>query len=165
MSLVYLATWRDPFGDLTTYTGAVFSAWRLAADALLVVFLRGEDRRWRVEARLGEQAARLIPWAEWEDILAEARTEVNRVQPAAAVINLAERLFDLLSSDRKPLKETRRSWGWAYAVAGLAGVIGLAVGVRLFLCPRCFRPLRRRASLRGILRVCPRCRYTRAGLR
>ncbi|MFH1609287.1 MAG: hypothetical protein ABID40_01490 [Candidatus Bipolaricaulota bacterium] len=165
VSFVYLATWRDPFANLTTYTGAVFSAWRLPKDALLVVFLRGEDRRWRVEARFGERAAAAVPQTEWQKILAEAGIEANRAQPAQAVLNLGDRLLALLSSDRTPVPATERPWWWAYALAGLAGVAGLVLLVRSLLCPRCFRPLRRRASFRGIIRVCPRCRYTRAGPR
>jgi len=165
VSFVYLATWHDPFANLTTYTSAVFSAWRLPQDALLVVFLRGEDRRWRVEARFGERAAAVVLQTEWQRVLAEARIEANRAQPAQAVVNLGDRLVALLSSERTSVPASRRSWWWAYALAGLAGVAGLALVLRSLLCPRCFRLLRRRASFRGILRVCPRCRYTRAGPR
>lgn len=159
---MYLATWRDPFADLSRYAVSVFSAWRLPKDALLVVFLRGDDRRWRVEARLGTAAALAVPQEEWAEILAEAQIEANRAQVAFAVTNLAERLLSLLSSERKPAKEARRSWAWAYVVVGLAGLGGLVLAVRTFLCPQCLWPLRRRASFRGILWVCPRCRFTRA---
>ncbi|HEU68578.1 MAG TPA: hypothetical protein ENN53_05120 [Candidatus Acetothermia bacterium] len=165
MSLVYLASWHDPFGDLATYVGAIFSAWRLPADALLVVFLRDGDRRWQVAAQAGEGAASLLPYPEWEELLAGAKVTANRAQPAVAAANLAAGLLELLSSERAPAPEGRRSWGWAYALLGVAGAIGLLVAGRIFLCPRCLRPLRRRSSLRGILWVCPRCRYTRAGLR
>lgn len=165
VSLVYLATWHDPFANLTAYTSAVFSAWRLPQDAILVVFRRGEDRRWRVEARFGERAAAVVSQTEWQKILAEAGIEANRAQPAQAVLNLGDRLLALLASERIPAPATRRSWWWAYALAGLAGVAGLVLIVRYLLCPRCFRPLRRHASFRGIIRVCPRCRYTRAGPR
>jgi hypothetical protein len=81
------------------------------------------------------------------------------------VANLAERLLALLSSDRVRAPTPHRSWGWAYVLSGLAGVGALVLVLRSVLCPRCFRPLRRRPSFTGILRVCPRCRYTRAGPR
>lgn len=165
MSFVYLATWRDPFANLAEYANAVFSAWRLPRDALLVVFLRDAARRWQVEARFGEQAAAVVPQTEWQDILAEARVEANRAQPAQAVANLGDRLLALLASDRAQVPAARRSWWWAYTLAGIAGLAGLVLGLRFVLCPRCFRRLRRRRSFSGILRVCPRCRYTRAGLR
>jgi hypothetical protein len=165
VSFVYLATWHDPFGNLTTYATRIFSAWRLPKDALLVVFLRDAARRWHVAARLGERAAALVASPEWEGILAEAGVEANRAQPAQAVGNLAEGLLALLLSDRVRVPTPRRSWGWAYALGALAGAAALVLALRSLLCPRCFRPLRRRPSFTGILRVCPRCRYTRAGPR
>ncbi len=161
VSLVYLASWHDPFGNPSRYAQAVFSAWRLPPQALLVVFLRGEDRRWRVEAVLGAAAAAKVPPG-WEEVLAQARVEANRIQPAAAFGNLAERLHALLVAG--PRAPPRRSWVWLYALLGILGVGGLLLG-RAFLCPQCLRPLRRRPSFRGILWVCPRCRYTRTGRR
>ncbi len=165
MSLVYLASWHDPFGDPATYAGAIFSAWGLPADALLVVFLRGEDQRWQVAAQAGAGVASLLSHPEWEELLAGARVTANRAQPAVAAVNLAAGLLELLSSERVPAPEGRRSWGWAYALLGVATAVGILVAGRIFLCPHCLRPLRRRSSFRGILWVCPRCRFTRAGLR
>ncbi len=165
VSLVYLASWHNPFGDLAAYAGKVFSAWRLASDAILVVFLRGEDRRWQVGARAGGKAAALLPQPGWEEVLSEARVEANRAQPAVAIANLAERLLDLLAAERTAAPQKRRSWGWAYALLALGAAGGLVFAARIFLCPKCLRPLRRRSSFRGILWVCPRCRCTRAGLR
>ncbi|MDD2912986.1 MAG: TPM domain-containing protein, partial [Candidatus Bipolaricaulis anaerobius] len=165
VSLVYLASWHDPFGDIDLYARAIFSAWGLPTDALLVVFLRGEDRRWQVAARAGERVGPLLPQPEWEDLLAEARVTANRAQPAVAVENLATGLLSLLTTGRQEPQEGRRSWTWAYAVAGLIGIGALILAARAFLCPHCLRPLRRRPSLGGILWVCPRCRYTRASRR
>lgn len=162
VSLVYLASWHDPFGNPARYAQAVFSAWRLPPEALLVVFLRGEDRRWRVEAVLGSGAAARVPPG-WEEVLAQARVEANRIQPAAAFGNLAERLLELLVTG--PRAPPRRSWAWLYILLGLLGVGALLLVGREFLCPQCLRPLRRRPSFRGILWVCPRCRYTRTGRR
>ncbi|QAA77352.1 MAG: hypothetical protein BIP78_1588 [Candidatus Bipolaricaulis sibiricus] len=162
---MYLASWHDPFSNPTVYASAVFSAWRLPADAVLVVFLRGEDRRWSVEARLGEKAAGRVAPPEWEGILAEARIEANRAHPALAIANLATRLLDLLISGPKERTERPRSWTWAYVVLSVAGGGVLFLAARTFLCPHCLRPLRRRASFRGILWTCPRCRFTRTGLR
>ncbi|MCX7750942.1 MAG: TPM domain-containing protein [Candidatus Bipolaricaulota bacterium] len=163
VSLVYLASWHDPFRDPARYAQAVFRAWNLPAQALLVVFLRGADRRWRVEAVLGSEAAAKVPPAGWEEILAQARIEANRLQPASAFGNLAQRLLALLTTG--PRAPARRSWAWAYAVAALLGIGGVLLLGRAFLCPHCLRPLRRRPSFRGILWVCPRCRYTRTGRR
>jgi len=143
----------------------VFTSWRLSPDAVLVVFLRGDDRRWSVGSRLGSKAASLIHSAEWEDLLADARVEANRAQPALAVSNLADRLLDLLVSGPKQTKESRRSWAWAYVGLALVGAGGLFVAARTLLCPQCWRPLRRRSSFGGILWTCPRCRFTRTGLR
>lgn len=165
MSFVYLASWHDPFGDPARYARAVFAAWRLPSDGLLAVFLRGTDRRWRVEAELGPATAAVVPPAEWAEILAQARIEANRLQPAGAVTNLAVRLLELLSSAPRSRSSPRRSWAWAYALLAVLGMAALVLLARRFLCPHCLRPLRRRPSFRGILWVCPRCRYTRAGLR
>jgi len=165
VAFVYLASWHDPFGDPARYARAVFSAWRLPPEGLLVVFLRGADRRWRVEAELGPSAARLIPSAEWAEILAQARIEANRIQPAGAATNLAERLLELLVSGPRPRASGRRSWTWAYVLLSVLALGAIVLLARLFLCPHCLRPLRRRPSFRGILWVCPRCRYTRAGPR
>lgn len=162
LSFVYLATWHDPFGDLATYAARVFSAWRLPPEAVLIVFLRDEARRWRVEARFGEKARLLVASAEWDEILTAARIEANRAQPAFAVTNLAERLLGLLVAGPKPPQASGRPWVWAYVMAGLIGIGGLVLAARLLLCPHCLRPLRRRPSFRGILWVCPRCRFTRA---
>lgn len=165
VSFVYLASWHDPLNNLLQYAASVFTAWRLPPDAVLVVFMRGEDRRWRVEARLGDQARARVASPEWEETLAEARIEANRAQPAFAVANLADRLLDLLVSGPKQPVETRRSWAWVYAVLALVGAGGVFLALRVFLCPHCLHPLRRRASFRGILWTCPRCRFTRTGLR
>ena len=86
LSLVYLASWHDPLSNLPQYAAAVFSSWRLPPDAVLLVFMRGEDRRWRVEARLGEEVRARVASSEWEEILAEARIEANRAQPAGAAV-------------------------------------------------------------------------------
>ena len=165
MSFVYLASWHNPLNDLSRYAAAVFTSWRLPPDAVLVVFWRGEDRRWSVGSRLGNKAASLVPLAEWEDLLADARVEANRAEPALAVANLADRLLDLLVAGPKQANESRRSWAWAYVVLALVGAGGVFVAARVFLCPLCWRPLRRRSSFGGILWTCPRCRFTRTGLR
>jgi len=164
---VYLASWRDPLNNLPQYAASVFAAWRLPSDAVLAVFLRGEDRRWRVEARLGDKARARVASPAWEEILAEARIEANRAQPAVAVANLADRLLELLVSGPKASQQPRRSWTWAYVLLSILGAGGLFLLARVFLCPHCLRPLRQRASFRGtgILWTCPRCRFTRTGLR
>lgn len=160
-SLVYLASWHDPFQNPGVYAREVFKAWRLPGEAVLLVFVRGEDRRWRVGAALGEKAQATIPAGGWKDLLAQAEVEVNRGQPALAALNLAQRLLHLLTTGR-----TATSFkGWAYALAGAAGAAVVLLLGRAFLCPRCFRPLRRRPSFRGIIAVCPRCRWTRAAAR
>lgn len=165
VSFVYLASWHDPFGDPKRYARAVFSAWGLPPDGLLAVFLRGTDRRWRVEGELGPAAAAAVPPAEWAEILVQARIEANRLQPAGAVTNLAGRLLEILTSPPRSRSSPKRSWAWAYVLGAVLGLGALVFLGRVLLCPHCLRPLRRRPSFRGILRVCPRCRYTRAGLR
>lgn len=160
INLVYLASWRDPFGDPGRYAAEVFRFWGLSEKHVLLVFLRGEDRRWRVALHKG--AAVSLP-PKVEELLARAELEANRARPGYAALHF---LTDLLSLLREKTAETKEpgEFPWRYALfGGLFGVFLLFVARRI--CPRCGRPLRRVRSLSGIILVCPRCRYTRTGLR
>ncbi len=159
VQLVYLASWYDPFGHPARYAQEVFRAWRLGPEAVLVVFLRGEDRRWHVAVQWGDRAYPRLSQASWNDLLSQAQLEANRARPAHAVLNFASRLLQALPQGAQV---TRRSFPWPYVVGGLAGAMGLLMWIRSRLCPRCWWPLQRRPSWRGTIVVCPRCRWTRA---
>lgn len=157
LGLVYLASWHDPFGDPQRYAAEVFRAWGLGKNQALLVFLRGADRRWRVIIQAGPAAP--LP-ATVEALRQRAELEANRTRPGYAAVRFTS---DLLSALQKPEPgRTRFSLPWPAILAGVVGLAALFFVFRLF-CPHCFRPLRRVASVGGILWVCPRCRYTRAG--
>ncbi len=153
---MYLASWHDPFGDPLRYAAEVFRAWGLGENQTLLVFLRGADRRWRVVVRAGP-AVRLP--ARTEELRQRAELEANRTRPGYAAVRF---LSGLLSALEEPPSRGGLVVPWKAILLGLAAGAGLLGVLRLF-CPRCFRPLRRVESVGGILWVCPRCRYTRAG--
>lgn len=157
LELVYLASWHDPFGDPQRYATEVFRAWNLRENQGLLVFLRGVDRRWRVVFRAGSTAP--VPPAV-EELRKRAELEANRARPGYAAVRFVEALLSALQEPAT--KRTGFSLPWVAILAGLGGLAALLLLSRLF-CPQCFRPLRRVASVGGILWVCPRCRYTRAG--
>lgn len=157
--LVYLATWRDPFGDPARYAAEVFQAWKLSDKYLLLVFVRGEDRRWRVAIRPG--AALLLP-QKIEELRGRAELEANRARPGYAALRFASSLLSLLREGETNGAGKRFPWPYVLG-AGLFVLLLLFLGRRI--CPRCGFPLRRVRSLSGIILVCPRCRYTRTSLR
>lgn len=156
LSLVYLASWRDPFGDPGRYASEVFQAWGLGEDQALLVFLR-TGGRWRVVFHTGASVS-LPPEA--EELRKRAETEANRIGPGHALVRLLSALLSVLhgSGEERP----RFSWPWEGVLAAAGGIAGVFLAWRL-LCPLCWRPLRRVPSLSGIIWVCPRCHYTRAG--
>ncbi len=157
LNLVYLASWHDPFGHPQRYAAEVFRAWNLREDHVLLVFLRGADRRWRVVLWAGS-AVRLPPHI--EELRQRAETEANRTRPGYAAVRFVEALLSAL--EEPAAKRRGFAVSWVAVVAGLVGLAAVMLLARL-LCPHCLRPLRRLASVGGILWVCPRCRYTRAG--
>lgn len=160
VTLVYLASWRDPFGNPQRYAAEVFRAWGLAEGHLLLVCLRGEDRRWRVAIHAGGRVS--LP-AAVEELRAKAELEANRIRPGYAVVRFAAELLSALGKEG-PAAGRAGSFPWKYLLFGALGLLLFGVLARR-LCPRCGRPLRRVRSLSGIIWACPRCRYTRAGLR
>ncbi len=158
MYLVYLASWRDPFGDPERYAAEVFRAWKLSDNHLLLVFVRGEDRRWRVALHKG--AALSLPLG-LEKLVSRAELEANRARPGYAAVHFVTALLSALHEKKS---SESASFPWRYALFG-AIFVALVLFVVRRVCPRCGRPLRRVRSLSGIILVCPRCRYTRTGLR
>lgn len=157
MELVYLASWHDPFGDPQRYAAEVFRAWGLREHQALLVFLRGADRRWRVVVRAGPKAR--LP-ENVEALRQRAELEANRARPGYAAVRFVGGLLSALGEPASA--RTGFALPWRALLAGGAALAGLFLLLRL-LCPRCFWPLRRVRSVGGILWVCPRCRYTRAG--
>lgn len=155
IELVYLASWRDPFGDPDTYARQVFSAWELGNGDVLIVFLR-EGGRWRVAGVVGPGVG--IDREGFRRALSSAESLVRHAPPAHAVLALVKDL--LAMAEGSGVKEEGHPL-WPYLVAGLAALVGGVWVARTRLCPRCLRPLRRERSWRGIIWVCPRCRYTR----
>jgi len=157
--LVYLASWRDPFGNPGRYAAEVFQAWKLSDKHLLLVFVRSEDRKWRVAIHSG--AALSLP-REVEELRSKAEREANRIRPGSAALHFVSSLLSLVrEGEARP--KAAGSFPWRYVLfAGLFVFFVVFVGLRI--CPRCGRPLRRVRSVSGIIWVCPRCRYTRTSL-
>ncbi len=159
ITLVYLASWHDPYGDPDRYASAVFDAWGLGRDALLIVFLRDARYIWEVRARMGPDVHERVSRGELEELLSGAARTANRASPGRALDGLLEDLRARLTGVSAPSR--RRTPVWPFAL-GAAAVLAAGIAWRAFLCPRCIRPLRRGQSLGRIMWVCPRCRYTRA---
>ncbi len=158
LRLVYLATWRDPFNNPGRYAQEVFHAWGLSEYHALLVFARGEDRRWRVAFHAGSAAP--VP-PEVSALLTQAESEANRARPGYAALRLAAGLLSALEQPTGAA-EAPRPFPWKYVLLG-AALLGGGILLGRRICPRCGWFLRRRESFGGILWVCPRCRYTRAG--
>lgn len=154
---VYLATWRDPFGDPVRYAQELFRAWALSPHHALFVLVRGEDGRWRVALWAG--AAVPLP-SDLKELLAQAQQEANRARPGYAALRFFAAWLSTLERER--LGGPARPFPWKYVVLGGA-LLGLGFFLARRICPRCGWFLERRESLGGILLVCPRCRYTRVG--
>ena len=157
---MYLASWRDPFGNPERYASEVFQAWKLSDQNLLLVFLRGEDRKWRVAIYSGRALS--LPQGV-EELRNRAEQEANRARPGYAAVHFVSSLLSLIrEGEARP--KTTRAFPWQYVLfASLFVLFAVFVGLRI--CPRCGRPLRRVRSVTGIIWVCPRCRYTRTSLR
>lgn len=163
LSLVYLASWRDPFSDPQRYAQEVFRSWRLGPQSLLLVLLRGEDRHWRVALAAGAEAAGRIP--ELTGLLSQAEVEANRIRPSYAAIRFLEKLLAEVDQPKvPPASQESGTFPWWWVVLGL-GLFFLVLFLSFMVCPRCLRPLRRVRSFGGILWICPRCRYTRVSRR
>jgi len=160
IQLVYLASWRDPFSDPKRYAAEVFRAWALSERTLLLVFVRDENRRWHVAIQTGSALA--LP-EKVEELRKKAETEANRMRPGYAAVHFVSGLLAALSEAQKPQAATK-NFPWKPTLLGGVGLFLLFLFARR-ICPRCGRPLRRVRSVSGIIWVCPRCRYTRAGLR
>lgn len=157
IQLVYLATWRDPFGDPQRYAQEVFRAWGLSPYHALFVLVRGEDRRWRGALWAGT-AVPLPP--NLEELLVRAQQEANRARPGYAALRFVAAWLSALEKDEP--KGKTPPFPWNYMLLG-AVLLGAGFFLAHRICPRCGWLLRRQASWGGILWVCPRCRYTRAG--
>ncbi len=155
---VYLATWRDPFFDPQRYAAEVFRAWALSDKHVLFVLIRGEDRRWHVALLCGSGVS--LP-KKTQELLARAQLEANRTRPGYAALQFVGRFLSAVKEEKAPGKNTP-SFPWRYVLFGGLFLAALFWFSRR-ICPRCGRPLRRTESISGILWVCPRCRYTRAG--
>jgi len=160
--LVYLATWRDPFSDPGKYARRVFSEWGLGAESALIVLVRDERNRWHAAGQRGEAAAARFDDASWEEFRSKAQAEANRGLPGTAAVSWATNL-KLLQEATPSEEEGPRVWP-AVLMAG-TGVAVVVLLARRLLCPHCLRPLRQQHTWGGIIRVCPRCRYSRAGRR
>lgn len=136
----------------------VFRAWNLSEKSLLVVFLRGEDRRWQVVLHFG---AAVSPPSELETLRAQAELEANRARPGYAAVRFTSNLLTALHEAKARVDKAKKV-PWKLILFGLAFLGALFLLLRWF-CPRCGRILRRVHSVSGIIWVCPRCRYTRAG--
>jgi len=159
LALVYLASWHDPYDDPDRYASAVFDAWELGSDALLIVFLRDARRVWEVRARMGPDVHGRVSREELKELLVDAARAANRTSPGRALMGLMEDLQARVAGVAPPSRRSISIWPF---VLGAVGLLAAGIAWRAFLCPRCLRPLRRGRSLGRILWVCPRCRYTRA---
>jgi len=161
LSLVYLASWRDPFGSPEVYAREVFRNWDLGGNAILIVLLKGDRGRWHVAGALGVDAASHIPEQEFSRLLERAEGEANRAPPAHAVLKLAEGILALAKGAGHAAADSGSTGVWPYVVGGVF-LCALLILLRSRLCPNCFHLLHRRSTSRGIILVCPRCGYTRA---
>lgn len=129
---MYLASWRDPFGDPSVYAREVFRAWGLGPRSILVVFLR-PGRRWEAAGVLGEGVP--ISREEFNRLLSRAARQANRAPPAHAVLNLVESLAGLVEGRVETASADRRAGAYVALGILLAGA-AIWLVLRARLCPR-----------------------------
>jgi uncharacterized membrane protein YgcG len=173
VQIVILATIYDPYDDPPRYAQEIWGFWKLGKDTVLLVFVKEQTKnQWAFALRLGDEVRERFSSADLERMQSGLSYLLERRRVKTAIEESVKALRAMLEGSYgqpPPSVSGVRLLVWLWVVVGLAGLGGVALGVRALLqgrCPRCGARMRvyhtySRQGARIAYRSCPRCGYSR----
>jgi uncharacterized membrane protein YgcG len=173
VQIVILATIYDPYDDPPRYAQEIWGFWKLGKDTVLLVFVKEQTKnQWAFALRLGDEVRERFSSADLERMQSGLSYLLERRRVKTAIEESVKALRAMLEGSYgqpPPSVSGGRLLVWLWVVVGLAGLGGVALGVRALLqgrCPRCGARMRvyhtySRQGARIAYRSCPRCGYSR----
>jgi uncharacterized membrane protein YgcG len=173
VQIVILATIYDPYDDPPRYAQEIWGFWKLGKDTVLLVFVKEQTKnQWAFALRLGDKVRERFSSADLERMQSGLSYLLERRRVKTAIEESVKALRAMLEGSYgqpPPSVSGGRLLVWLWVVVGLAGLGGVALGVRALLqgrCPRCGARMRvyhtySRQGARIAYRSCPRCGYSR----
>jgi uncharacterized membrane protein YgcG len=173
VQIVILATIYDPYDDPPRYAQEIWGFWKLGKDTMLLVFVKEQTKnQWAFALRLGDEVRERFSSADLERMQSGLSYLLERRRVKTAIEESVKALRAMLEGSYgqpPPSVSGGRLLVWLWVVVGLAGLGGVALGVRALLqgrCPRCGARMRvyhtySRQGARIAYRSCPRCGYSR----
>jgi uncharacterized membrane protein YgcG len=173
VQIVILATIYDPYDDPPRYAQEIWGFWKLGKDTVLLVFVKEQTKnQWAFALRLGDEVRERFSSADLERMQSGLSYLLERRRVKTAIEESVKALRAMLEGSYgqpPPSLSGGRLLVWLWIVVGLAGLGGVALGVRALLqgrCPRCGARMRvyhtySRQGARIAYRSCPRCGYSR----
>jgi predicted RNA-binding Zn-ribbon protein involved in translation (DUF1610 family) len=168
-----LATIYDPYDDPPRYAQEIWGFWKLGKDTVLLVFVKEQTKnQWAFALRLGDEVRERFSSADLERMQSGLSYLLERRRVKTAIEESVKALRAMLEGSYgqpPPSVSGGQLLVWLWVVVGLAGLGGVALGVRALLqgrCPRCGARMRvyhtySRQGARIAYRSCPRCGYSR----
>jgi hypothetical protein len=173
VQIVILATIYDPYDDPPRYAQEIWGFWKLGKDTVLLVFVKEQTKnQWAFALRLGDEVRERFSLADLERMQSGLSYLLERRRVKTAIEESVKALRAMLEGSYgqpPPSVSGGQLLVWLWVVVGLAGLGGVALGVRALLqgrCPRCGARMRvyhtySRQGARIAYRSCPRCGYSR----
>jgi uncharacterized membrane protein YgcG len=173
VQIVILATIYDPYDDPPRYAQEIWGFWKLGKDTVLLVFVKEQTKnQWAFALRLGDEVRERFSSADLERMQSGLSYLLERRRVKTAIEESVKALRAMLEGSYgqpPPSVSGGQLFLWLWVVVGLAGLGGVALGVRALLqgrCPRCGARMRvyhtySRQGARIAYRSCPRCGYSR----
>jgi uncharacterized membrane protein YgcG len=173
VQIVILATIYDPYDDPPRYAQEIWGFWKLGKDTVLLVFVKEQTKnQWAFALRLGDEVRERLSSADLERMQSGLSYLLERRRVKTAIEESVKALRAMLEGSYgqpPPSVSGGQLLVWLWVVVGLAGLGGVALGVRALLqgrCPRCGARMRvyhtySRQGARIAYRSCPRCGYSR----
>jgi uncharacterized membrane protein YgcG len=173
VQIVILATIYDPYDDPPRYAQEIWGFWKLGKDTVLLVFVKEQTKnQWAFALRLGDEVRERFSSADLERMQSGLSYLLERRRVKTAIEESVKALRAMLEGSYgqpPPSVSGGQLLLWLWVVVGLAGLGGVALGVRALLqgrCPRCGARMRvyhtySRQGARIAYRSCPRCGYSR----
>jgi uncharacterized membrane protein YgcG len=173
VQIVILATIYDPYDDPPRYAQEIWGFWKLGKDTVLLVFVKEQTKnQWAFALRLGDEVRERFSSADLERMQSGLSYLLERRRVKTAIEESVKALRAMLEGSYgqlPPRDAVGQLLVWLWVVVGLAGLGGVALGVRALLqgrCPRCGARMRvyhtySRQGARIAYRSCPRCGYSR----
>jgi uncharacterized membrane protein YgcG len=173
VQIVILATIYDPYDDPPRYAQEIWGFWKLGKDTVLLVFVKEQTKnQWAFALRLGDEVRERFSSADLERMQSGLSYLLERRRVKTAIEESVKALRAMLEGSYgqpPPSVSGGRLLVWLWVVVGLAGLGGVALGVRALLQGRCLRCGARmrvyhtysRQGARIAYRSCPRCGYSR----